>query len=84
MYALRKHRTAMGAQLNEQLLLNEHRAMKMVLIILTCFFLMLLPMLVEKALYAVGVIGNTPVVHIFAVTLFIGNSAVNPVIYASR
>ena len=58
--------------------------MKMVLVIITCFVVTLLPMLVEKLLYSVGVIGITPKFHMFAVTLYISNSALNPIIYASR
>jgi len=84
LYALRQHRTTLGVQLSNQLVHNERRAMKMVLVIITCFVVTLLPMLVEKLLYSVGVIGITPKFHMFAVTLYISNSALNPIIYASR
>ena len=90
-YSLKQHRMKMLDRKNAVFMMNERRAVKMVLMIITFYFVMLLPLFIEKGLYAikalrvdVTTLAEKAKAHMFMITLFLANSNVNPIIYTSR
>ena len=87
--AIRKHRLTLNEDMSAILLTNEKKAWKTVLIIITCYFLMVCPLLVEKLMYAAEYFSDRnkierPKFVILSKFLCAGNSVVNPLIYGCR
>lgn len=83
--ALRNQRNGMEDPM--RLAEYEKKAVKTVVIIITCYLVMLFPHVLDKGLYGLELKRNTDVraeEHMFTVLLIIANSIVNPIIYASR
>lgn len=86
--ALKRHRINSLNKRNPIYMKNERKAAETVIIIITCFLLMLLPLFIEKGLASFKVLTkNTPtasLTHMFAISLYIANGMINPIIYAGR
>ena len=87
---IRKHRQTLTDDLSVGLIKNEQKAWRTVLIIITCYFVMLCPALIDKMLYFAGSFDGTEgridrsKFVIFSKFLCAGNSVVNPLIYGCR
>jgi len=87
--SIRKHRLTLDGTMGAMLLRNERRAWKTVVIIVTCYLLMILPLLVDKLLYAAGYFDTKGPFErsklvIVSKFIFAGNSVTNPLIYTCR
>ena len=73
---------------SKNLAVNERKAVKMVVLIITCYVIMLLPTFAEKGVHMVRdhsrIAPWENKFHLFTALLLIGNSCVNPIIYTSR
>ena len=87
--SLKRYRSDLPAQIRTIAMNRERNAGKTVLIVVTCYIIMLLPLLIEKLLYSRNYFNERdklerPKVLILAHLLCISNSVVNPIIYMYR